>query len=450
MQKKLLKYAALLLCACLVLSGCNLIRTNPEYLAQQEAERIAADNAIVLATYANGTVTKGEVIGYVQDDVNTEGEFMSFTYAMYGMPGSYSMTADDMNRIKEEAVQAQVKREVLASKLAELGLEAIDEADVRAKADEQYNKNIAQYASMGAPIAEAARYLMIDGITQSGLFRNELDNQLKARLLDATTKDITADEAEVKAEYQTLLDSQREEYTASPEAAESAANNGTIICYMPEGYKYVKHILIMPEDATVMATVSQLATEIDTINADIEALTEQAAQATEGEADNSEQLAAKNAELEAKTAEHAAAVEAAWAAMNTELEEIKQKIADGADFDELIKEYTKDDGSFRAPVSENGYLVYKNSVTWVPEFLNAANALEAVGDVSEPIMSSYGAHILKLVSEPTVGEVAYEAVSESLTAKVINDKKEAAYTAAFEGWIEEAGVTYSYDNWKIR
>ncbi len=450
MRRKLLKYAALMLCACLVLSGCNLIRTNPEYLAQQEAMKLAADNAIVLASYAGGSVTKGEVSQYVQDDVNIEGEYMSFMYSMYGITSGYSMTADDMNRIKEEAIQAQAKREILSSKLSELGLEAVDEEAIRANAVAEYADYSQSYISMGAPSKDVARYLMIDGITESALFRNELDKQLKQRLLDATTNETTVDEAEVQTAYQTLLNAQRDEYSTTPASAESAANAGTAIYYIPEGYKYVKHILVIPEDTTVMSKVSSLATEIDALEADIDSLSEQAAQATEGEADISAQLADKKAELEAKTAEHAAAVDAAWAAMKTELDEIKQKIDAGEDFDALIKEYTDDPGSLESPISENGYLVYNQSSNWVSEFLSAVNALDAVGDISEPVMSSYGAHIIKYDSAPTVGEVPFDAVSEIVKEKALTDKKEAEYAAIVDGWLADAEIVYSYDNWKIK
>ena len=66
MRSRTMKLLSLALAVCLLLCGCNLIRTDPEYVKQQEAEKAAAeqaayeaDMATVLATYyGDRVVTK--------------------------------------------------------------------------------------------------------------------------------------------------------------------------------------------------------------------------------------------------------------------------------------------------------------------------------------------------------------------------------------------------------
>lgn len=69
--------------------------------------------------------------------------------------------------------------------------------------------------------------------------------------------------------------------------------------------------------------------------------------------------------------------------------EVYEKAAAGEDFDELIKQYGEDPGMENSP---EGYTFTKGKM--VDEFYNAAMALD-VGEISHPVRSSYGFHIIK-------------------------------------------------------
>jgi foldase protein PrsA len=77
--------------------------------------------------------------------------------------------------------------------------------------------------------------------------------------------------------------------------------------------------------------------------------------------------------------------------------EVKQKLADGAKFEELAKEYSKDPGS-----AENGgslgWVDYAGRQNFVPEFSKALDTLEK-GKVSEPIKTEYGFHIIEITDK---------------------------------------------------
>jgi parvulin-like peptidyl-prolyl isomerase len=69
-------------------------------------------------------------------------------------------------------------------------------------------------------------------------------------------------------------------------------------------------------------------------------------------------------------------------------------------------------------------------------------ALQKAGDVSEPVRTSAGLHILRYNSDVPAGPVALETVREALSAEALESLKYDAYDAQLAKWVEEAGITY--------
>ncbi len=95
---------------------------------------------------------------------------------------------------------------------------------------------------------------------------------------------------------------------------------------------------------------------------------------------------------------------------------IYQKILEGMTFEEAVAEYSEDKGSAR----NGGKLSKFTCNRVVPEFVLAAESLE-VDDISAPVETRYGYHILKLISRDTPG--TFDEESEGLKKKLLKDER---------------------------
>jgi len=99
------------------------------------------------------------------------------------------------------------------------------------------------------------------------------------------------------------------------------------------------------------------------------------------------------------------------------IDSLYQRVLAGDDFGTLAKNYSQDKGSS----VKNGELPWFGAGRMVPEFEMAAFALKNVGDVSQPIQSAYGWHIIKLIDRK--GLASYDELKSELERKVKRDER---------------------------
>lgn len=117
--------------------------------------------------------------------------------------------------------------------------------------------------------------------------------------------------------------------------------------------------------------------------------------------------------------------------------EVKQKLTDGADFTELAKEYSTDEGS-----KENGgELGFFPRGTMVTEFDDAAFSLP-INEISDPIKSDYGYHIIKVEEKKEAKEANFEDSKATIKETLIDQKLETEYST----WLEEKKKDYDIEN----
>lgn len=97
--------------------------------------------------------------------------------------------------------------------------------------------------------------------------------------------------------------------------------------------------------------------------------------------------------------------------------EIAEKIAHGADFAEMAKQYSKDPGT----KDDGGSLGYFSRGQMVPQFEEAAFKLET-GDVSEPVQTQFGWHLIQVEDRRQRKPPEFEVIKDRLMASMIHRK----------------------------
>lgn len=103
--------------------------------------------------------------------------------------------------------------------------------------------------------------------------------------------------------------------------------------------------------------------------------------------------------------------------------EIKKKLNKGSKFETLVKEFSKDEGS-KANDGELGY-VLKGQL--VPEFESKAFSMK-IGEVSEPVKTQFGWHIIKVLDSRAVQIPTKEQAESGIRNKLSREAIEKYFT----------------------
>jgi len=120
------------------------------------------------------------------------------------------------------------------------------------------------------------------------------------------------------------------------------------------------------------------------------------------------------------------------------IDSIYQRVLAGDDFGTLAKNLSQDKGSS----VKNGELPWFGTGRMVPEFETAAFALKNVGDVSQPVQSAYGWHIIKLMDKK--GLAAFDELKADLERKVKHDERANRGQHAF---LTKSRIAYNYQEY---
>lgn len=97
--------------------------------------------------------------------------------------------------------------------------------------------------------------------------------------------------------------------------------------------------------------------------------------------------------------------------------QIKEKLTNGGDFAALAKEHSKDPGS----KDNGGDLGYFTKGQMVPQFEEAVFTMNK-GDVSQPIKTQFGWHVIKLEDKRTKAPPAFEVVKDRILQSMLLQK----------------------------
>ena len=237
------------------------------------------------------------------------------------------------------------------------------------------------------------------------------EDTLLNRVYAYAIQDVSLTDEAVSQEYDARVAADQEAFAADLSQYEDAVNSGTTVYYTPEGFRAVKHILLLPSE--------EAQTELDSLNSQL-----------------------STAETDEDKAEIQAQIDAIFAEMEPTVEEIYARIEAGEDFDALIEEYGQDPGMQSGDSAENGYYVSADSTAWVQEFTDGAMSIPEIGGVSDPVRSSYGIHIIKYVGDVASGATDFADVETTLRETLLSTLTEEAYSAALTEWVEAVHPEY--------
>lgn len=440
MQKRAL--LALLMAMLLTLTSCGTLIVKDE-------ER---DNAreVIRIDKLGVVYTKADVTPYVLNQL-INGQYQ------YGTDYTYEQACEDVTN-------ALVEREVFDARLKEYGLDTLT-AEEQAQVDENAAMMLEYYGPDSGYTLESLREEMT-------LYLQE--EKLKAHV----TTEVTLTEDELLSGLYELAMMDKEAFEADPPAYGEAIMNQQAVYYCPAGYRNVQQILIAfhaEDDALITdineaidqaiteenAAATELAaakiTNVDDLAAlvtvDIpqpEAPTAQAENVTVTAAlpdDLSEEATIQVERLAKARALQAfydqqleAAAQQAYARIDAEADEVLAELAAGGNWAMLVSAHNDDPGMNSSFLKDVGYPICAGFDTFDPAFVDAAMALENVGDVSGKIPGGYGYYILRYTSDAPEGIVSLDSVRQDVTDQLLPGKQTTAYAECMERWVLSAGA----------
>ena len=325
-------------------------------------------------------------VGDVVYDLQTVQSALASSRLLYETAG-VSLNDEQEQQLADSVLEHFIGLGVLENLLREAGQADIDDQTQRMLDEQARQTYEAAWQQVAAGIrgdspdvtdGQIDAFLADMGCTQEA-YRQQLELELKnQRVLDRYCGEIALSDGEALAYYeQNYVYVCRERYEGNiPLFEQEVLVSGGVSYYVPEGYRRIKHI--------VMALPEDIAERLSALQAGSAAINQAAWQDL---------------------------LDAAGKVMKPKTDAIYQALQDGESFESQMKLYSYDTGV--AP-EDAGYLIHANSVLWDDGFLKAAMALEHPGDVSEPVVTSAGVHIILYAGDEPAGAFALTQEQQAL------------------------------------
>ncbi len=326
---------------------------------------------------------------------------------------------DALDALRREIARAAVRRALILEDCHRLGLEidARDRAKLRAQADADYAAmlkaqcDIQSGADAGIRLAAAEEALAKSNITAASLYARALDDLLIARHYAFIADGVSVSEGELRAAYDERCAAQRTAYTQSPAQFERAMLENEIVCFIPNGARRIRHILILADTDDQAALSELLAQKTDANAADIDA-----------------QIATLTAPLLERA------------------DMLRARLDADESFASLMAEYRDDPRIRPSPFTSGEYgYVAESGCVWDDTLRAAALALTETGDVSAPVVTLLGVHLIQHAGDMAAGAVDFESVRVRLEEELTAQARERAYEDRVAALFDMADIVW-YDD----
>lgn len=415
----LTRLLALVLCAMLLTCGAAL------------AEDAGTEDAV--AATVNGVDILQSKVDIVYSNL-----YSSYsTYIAYG----YLTESDLASMALDYAVQLEVMRQQAAA-LGYTNFSEEELAQLETETDTQWEELVSYVESSLYALSDdatdeekstarlnALAYLESIGYTRDDMLEESKDNLWFDKLYAYMVEGAEVADGEVDTYFNELVLQDEAAYKEDIATYEMYTQYyGYTSYYTPEGYRGIIQILL-PVDEELLNTYTELAAKLEDQISAVEAGEETTDETTE-ETVTQEQVD-----------EAAAAV---LASVQPTVDEIMEKYNAGTPFSELIEEYNTDPGMQSEPYKSEGYSVHMDSVVWDPAFIKAAFSVDNVGDVSEPVLGSYGVYLVQYLRDVPSGPVELtDDLRASLYEELIASREDDLFDEKMDAWMGAAQIEYA-------
>ena len=374
-------------------------------------------DTVVVAEFAGGNVTSDEVIPVYNEEITNmilQGE-----------------DAEEVaGSVLQDVITQAVGQKLMLKEAREMGLDKLtdaDNAEIEASAQAEYDNNLSFAKDVVADddmseeeiTAAAEAYLKEEsGITLESLIQDARKNWLEEKYRQAVLTDISVSDEEIQAHYAELLEQQKADFDEVPDNFFYSHLYGAVVVYNPDGFRAVRDILI-PFDSAEDGDLAE---------------------------DLMEEMAALDINTQADEYNEAKEqLDALYAPLEEIANEALEKLNGGASFADLMDEYGCSEELASEPLRSQGYYINSESVLISSEYVEGSMMLETAGEISTPLRSGQGLHLVQYLGEVAPGEVPLDDVKQAVSAEVLSEKEEEAYVEHMNELIDKANVKYYTD-----
>ena len=450
---------------------------------EEKAEEVteAAAETVEEATVAEPTAAPAEPVLLVTvngEKIYSDDSYLNAVISYYNdyaaNYGYDTSSAEMINTINQYSLMYTMRSTLIRQKAAEFGLATLtdeEKAETEAKAKAEWAEIIENYVKESGSVtdastdeekaaarADAEAVFLAMGYDEAryvnDYLEGEAENMMTSRLQDRLTEGKAVTDADVQAYFDDLVREDQETYEGNASTYEFYTQYyGQSSYYVPEGYRAVTHILLSVDEELLNAWKDLSARLEEQQSAAGEEPVEETAEATPVPDAEATESATAEPTAEPVTPEMVAAAEKAILdSVQSTIDEIMAKYEGGTSFDDLIKEYGTDTGMKDDAKRAEGYMVHKDSILWDPTFTAAAMALEKVGDVSKPVVSQFGVHILQYLKDIPGGAVELTDEMKNQFRETLTDEmKQEALSTALDEWMAASEIVYTEEGeaWKL-
>lgn len=379
----------------LVFAGCNLVEVNPE-----------RDAAIVVAKVGDKEITKSEFSEIV------------YMYYLYGYLDDQILSDPDQKKEYYKTIlDILIDEKVKEIKAEELGCMVFTDEE-KAELAQSLEDNLETYRSMyksdlkaeeaNADLKDEAidslvekgfdEYLISRNISVEDISRTNEAAMAQNKLYEKITDIPEPTESDINSRYEQNKIQQIRGFSEGAIIFEQTANGNDNLYYVPENVRQAQHILIkIPDEIT---------------------------SAIEGLQENDSDAAAAKLEDALEELEEAANEAYARAVSNEET------------FEDLMNELGEDPGMD----TKEYYIVMNPTQYFESAFAQALFDLDSIGDISEPISTGFGYHIIKYYGDMESGDTSYSDLHDEILDEIYTENKQTKFSENMEIWKESLKI----------